>query len=190
MTYRKHLPALAAFSILCAAGFSAQAQVYQGDDAPVVTAPAPADGQSMAAPQPDAAAPAQPAADTSAVVNVPASPGDASTQTPGQQAAAVVPRKPLLIIRFNKHYVYFDRALQQAVNSAERIKPNVIYDVVSYAPLTGSRMQNTHRAEDAGADLQSVIQEMQSMGVAPDRIRTSTPASADISSPEIQIFVN
>src|SRR5688572_25976710 len=64
--------------------------------------------------------------------------------------------KPLLLIRFNQPRVYFDRSLSQAVSSAERAKPGVTYDVVSYASGSDKKANENLRAVLGGIYKQGV----------------------------------
>lgn len=125
--------------------------------------------------------------------NAPAKGKEAADKTDAaaQEAKdATAERTPLLVIRFNQRHVYFQRALKQAVESAERAKPGAFYDVVSVVPGGGSASQNQRINEDSVANLNAVVQELQSLGVQAERIHTSSQPGVGVTSQEIQLFVN
>ena len=137
-----------------------------------------------------AGTPAQPAAAPAAAPAVtvpPAAPGASIPQDTVPVASA--PQKPLLVIRFNQPGVSFQRALRQAVTSAEHIKNNVIYSVVSYVPVGASKSKNDRVATEATDNLNAVLSEMMSDGVPAGRIGTSTLSSPAGGSQEIHIYV-
>lgn len=118
----------------------------------------------------------------------PASPtAQAPVATPPGQM--VVPEKPLLVIRFNQRRVYFDRALRQAVASAEKTRAGVVYHVVAFMPPSQDNHQNARVSQDTMANQQAVVNELQNQGIPPARIRTST-GFENVQSPEVRIFVN
>lgn len=71
--------------------------------------------------------------------------------------------KPLLIIRFNQPRVNFDNALSKAISTAEKIKPDMRYEVVSFVP---------ERSNPATSrlNLQAVVGGMQRYGADVNRI--------------------
>ncbi len=98
--------------------------------------------------------------------------------------------QPLLVIRFNQRRVYFERALRQAVDAAERAKDTVQYEVVSYGPEVDKRRMSGERVIDqAQENLRAVVEEMRQQGVDGGRIHTSTEPGDGMVTQEIHIFV-
>ncbi|MFO0388800.1 MAG: hypothetical protein ACK502_03665 [Alphaproteobacteria bacterium] len=71
--------------------------------------------------------------------------------------------KPLVIIRFNQSRVNFDNALSKAIGSAEKIKPDMQYEVVSFVP---ERSNPTTSRQN----LQAIVGTMQRYGADISRI--------------------
>ena len=112
----------------------------------------------------------------------------AAPATPAAPLAAPQPtdqEKPLLVIRFNQHRVYFDRALRQAVGAAERTRAGVHYDVLSLLPQTA----NAQMEQEAKGQLADVLKVMMQSGVMQSRIRAQMKLSPEVTSHEIQIYV-
>lgn len=97
--------------------------------------------------------------------------------------------RPLLVIRFNQEHVYYSRALKQAVANAEKVKPDVRYNVVSSLPSGKRKGQVKVSAEQAKANLSGVTTMMQQLGVPESRMSSSTENSSSVSSQEIKIYV-
>ena len=96
----------------------------------------------------------------------------------------------LLTVRFNQPHVYYDDALAQAVNQAEKAKPDVNYDVLSNMPNLSSLSpeQQEKLSKRGQSNLRNVVIKMQQMGVPPERIRVADQTLA-LRSQEIQVFV-
>ena len=89
--------------------------------------------------------------------------------------------KPLMIIRFNQPRVYFGKQLSLAVGKAEKVKPDIVYEVTSYVP-------SNFNPKQARANLQAVIGGMQMYGADISRIRWRSETAAS-STQEIYINV-
>ncbi len=94
-------------------------------------------------------------------------------------AADMAQEKPLLLIRFNQPRVYFDRSLSQAISSAERVKPGITYDVVSYSTSGDAK---------AGDNLRLVLGGIYKQGVPSSRVQIHSEPVAS-GSQEIHIYV-
>jgi len=124
------------------------------------------------------------ATDTKAVVK-------AAAPQPAINTKDNADREPLLVIRFNQQHVYFDRVLRQAVEVTEKTKAGAVYNVVSVEPAGGdNHEQNERISAVATSNLNTVVQEIQNLGVQSSRITTSTQPSATATLQEIDIFVN
>jgi hypothetical protein len=102
--------------------------------------------------------------------------------TEGAPAQVPVPAKPLIVIRFNQKRVYFERALRQAVASAEKTRAGVM-------PSGMDNHQTPRESQNTMVYQQAVINALQNLGIPPARIRTST-GYEPVQSPEVRVFVN
>jgi hypothetical protein len=97
--------------------------------------------------------------------------------------------EPLVILRFNQERVYYEQPLFQAIAKAVAIKPEVMFDVVSFAPLTGSAAADAKWLNTASAHTQKVVASMQAMGVPLSRMRISGQRQMGLTADEVHIFV-
>jgi hypothetical protein len=98
-------------------------------------------------------------------------------------------RTPIMVIRFNQNHVFFQRALRQAVEATNKAKPGAFFDVVSMVPVGGTMAQSERVNSSAADNLNSVVQEMQNLGVTSSQIHTSTESTPTATIQEIDIFV-
>lgn len=92
---------------------------------------------------------------------------------------------PLLTIRFNQHRVYFDRALRQAVRSAENTRAGVDYYVISVVPAADANRAQVSALEN----LNSVVSAIRQQGIPDTRIHSKTDPSGEVASQEVRIYV-
>ncbi len=104
-------------------------------------------------------------------------------------AGAVQAAEPLVIIRFNQTRVYYDQQLYKAIEQAVAIKPDVMIDVVSYAPETNNPTIDRQWQQAASQHTQQVVATLNSIGVPSSRITVSGQAMAGIRFDETHIFV-
>ena len=93
--------------------------------------------------------------------------------------------KPLFVAKFNKSDVNYQDGLKQAVSSAVSRKPGVMFNIVAVSPAQGSSLS----AANAKNNATRIFQEMIEMGIGADKINLSARTSSDVTSPEVQIFV-
>ena len=81
-------------------------------------------------------------------------------------------RVALVEINFDRNYVNYEGALNQSVRAAEKAKPGVVYNVVSYTPApSDSERQNARMNERAEQNLRAVVNSLKQKGVPTTRIR-------------------
>lgn len=97
--------------------------------------------------------------------------------------------EPLVIIRFNQQRVYYDQQLYNAISKAVAIKPEVMIDVVSYAPVTGDSKTDAAWQQAAGAHTQQVVASLQQIGVPASRISISGQRQPGLRFDETHVFV-
>lgn len=119
--------------------------------------------------------------------------GKVTVMNAERQPAYHPPAEPkdgaLLVIRFNLHHVYYERALMEAIESTRQVKPGAMYRIVNTVPVGNSPSQTDRIAKDAQSNLQAVMQQMQSDGVAPAQMSVETATGEAGSAQEVQIFV-
>lgn len=96
---------------------------------------------------------------------------------------------PLMTVRFNQARVYYDQQLYSAISQAVAVKPDVMFDVVSNAPLTGDSSTDSEWVNTASRNTQAVVATMQRIGVPMERMRISGQAKPGLRYDETQIFV-
>lgn len=96
---------------------------------------------------------------------------------------------PLMVVRFNQSRVYYDQQLYSAISQAVTVKPDVMFDVVSNAPLTGDSSRDSDWVTTASRNTQSVVATMQSIGVPMERMRITGQAKPGIRYDETHIYV-
>lgn len=99
------------------------------------------------------------------------------------------PATPLVTIRFNQPRVYFDKQLYAAVSQAVAIKPEVTFDVVSLAPVTGNPQIDAQWQQVASHNTQAVLAVMRNIGVPLNQIRVTGRSQAGLTNDETQLFV-
>jgi hypothetical protein len=108
------------------------------------------------------------------------------TQAQGMGGAG----RPLVVVRFNQPRVYYDQQLYDAIAQAVAIKPDVMFDVVSFAPATGDSDNDSKWQETAGHHTQLVVSSMQNIGIPLARIRITGQTQPGIRYDETQVFVH
>ncbi len=96
---------------------------------------------------------------------------------------------PLVVIRFNQPNVYYDQQLYTAISKAVAIKPDLMIDVVSYAPQTSSSSANEDWQELASKHTQRVVATLQQIGVPSARIHVSGTHQPGIRYDETHVYV-
>ena len=98
--------------------------------------------------------------------------------------------KPLVLIRFNQRKVFFQQQLKTAVMRAMDVRPNVMFSMVSYVPITGDTLVDQRKIATAAANTRDVTKSLIEMGVPPQQIHSTTEfANRHDGYDEIHIFV-
>ncbi len=108
---------------------------------------------------------------------------------PAPSFAVAAGAQPLVTIRFNQPRVYFDQQLYSAIEKAVAVKPEVMFEVVSYAPVTGNAQTDKQWQAVAGRNTRSVIATMTQIGVPMERIRVTGVSQSGLRYDETQVFV-
>ncbi len=96
---------------------------------------------------------------------------------------------PLVVIRFNQPHVHYDQQLYSAVAQSVAVKPEVMFDIVSNAPLTGDASRDAQWVNTASRNTQAVVAAMKGMGVPMERMHISGQAKAGLRYDETHVYV-
>lgn len=118
-------------------------------------------------------------------------PSYAENPANSQSAAAATPAadKPIMVIRFNQKYVYFQNPLKNVVDEVRKVQPDAMYEVQSIVPAKFQEWENEREQKASAAHLSSVVAELGKLGVLSDRIKYSSAYSNEVANQEIKIFV-
>jgi len=83
---------------------------------------------------------------------------------------AAAQQEPLVIIRFNQPRVYFEKQLYGAVSKAVAVKPQVMFELVSFVPTRADSKQNSGWEVTARQNAQTVMNSLKRMGVPASRV--------------------
>jgi hypothetical protein len=94
----------------------------------------------------------------------------------------------LVVIRFNQANVYYDQQLYNAIAQALKVKPQVTFSVVSFAPATGDSAKDAEWIRTASRNTQGVVATLRAMGVPQERLRITGQASSAVAFDETRIY--
>ncbi|MFM9889491.1 MAG: hypothetical protein ACKVOE_02430 [Rickettsiales bacterium] len=104
--------------------------------------------------------------------------------------AAAQSAVPLAIVRFNQPQVYYEQQLYGALTKAVSVKPDLLFDVVAYSPLTGKPEVDAAWAQQTSQHAQAVVISLQQMGVPVSRISVTSQSQPGIRFDETHIYVH
>lgn len=92
--------------------------------------------------------------------------------------------RPLVTIRFDRPNVNYDRALSQAINQALERAPGAAFEVVAVAPSS-----NGDSANRAQRRAESILRDINDMGVPASRLSLSAATSQSVPAPEVRVLI-
>jgi hypothetical protein len=97
--------------------------------------------------------------------------------------------KPLVEIAFDRNFVNYTGVLNQGVSAAEKAKPGVTYNVVSYLPAASSSdLQNRRMNERAETNLRAVVGALRQQGIPASRVKVAVkPGTGEYDA--VKVFV-
>lgn len=120
----------------------------------------------------------------------------AFSQTQARTAAKVqsnpVPSttdRPLVVIRFDRPNVPYQRALYTAVSRALDRKPNATFQLVAVSPQVGSPARNALNKTAAKRNAEGVLRALADMGLPGHKVSLSATTSSEAENNEVRIFV-
>lgn len=106
-----------------------------------------------------------------------------------QAQSAPIAAEPLVVVRFNQQNIYYAQQLHGAISKAVETKPSVVFELVSYAPVTGIGENDAKWQGIAGRHTKEIVSAMMQMGVPAERISVRGEARNGIQYDETHLFV-
>jgi hypothetical protein len=97
--------------------------------------------------------------------------------------------RPLVVIRFDRPNVPYQRALYTAVSRALDRKPNATFQLVAVSPQTGTPARTALNKTAAKRNAEGVLRALADMGLPGHKISLSATTSNDAENNEVRIFV-
>lgn len=97
---------------------------------------------------------------------------------------------PLLTIRVDDPTLSYEPILRQQVAAALARKPDVVFDVVTVVPATGTPAAQTAAATGVIADARQVARAINNEGVDDPRIHLAARSEPGLAAREIRVFVH
>jgi len=119
----------------------------------------------------------------------------ATTQSSVQAVAAPAPqvalvdRRPLVIIRFDRVNVEYRQALYSAISTALDRRPSSSFDLVAIAPNQGSPADVALSTNAAKRNAEKVLQALTEMGLPSSRVALSSTTSPSVQTNEVHIYI-
>ncbi len=111
-----------------------------------------------------------------------------SIETP-EQRELLSQRKPLVIIKFNKPGVNYDKPLYSAISKALGKRPNAKFDLVAVSPRFKNPAKESMRLTEARKDGEAVLNSLTKMGMPASRINLSSEIRPAAKSSEVHIYI-
>jgi hypothetical protein len=102
---------------------------------------------------------------------------------------AAAQQEPLVIIRFNQPRVYYEKQLYGAVSQAVAVKPEVMFDLVSFVPTRPDPKLNAGWEATSRQNAQAVMNSLKRMGVPTSRVSYRTEPVQNAQYDIIYLFV-
>lgn len=97
--------------------------------------------------------------------------------------------RPLVVIRFDRPNVPYERALYTAVSRALDRKPDATFQLVAVSPQSGSPARTALNKTAAKKNAEGVLRALADMGLPGHKVSLSSVTSADADNNEVRIFV-
>lgn len=119
-------------------------------------------------------------------ISAPAAPS--LTQAP--RAAGELPTTPpLVVIRFDRPDVEYERSLYTALSQALELRPGAEFTVLAVSPAGGTAANVQLAQTESRSNAERVFQSMSDMGLPPDRVQLSATTSSGVAANEVRIYV-
>ncbi len=108
---------------------------------------------------------------------------------PAASSGSVGGGRPLVVIRFDRPDVAYERPLYNALSRALERNPNAYFDVVAVAPTGGSPSEVRRAQTQSRRNAEAVMSTVAEMGLPANRLRLSSTTSASAANSEIHVYV-
>src|SRR6516162_5878562 len=105
------------------------------------------------------------------------------------EVAKIIDRRPLVVIRFHRPKVPYEKSLYTAVRRALERRPNLVFDLVAVAPQPGDPAQITLHSESSKRNAENVFRSLTDMGLPAERVFLSATTNAVVQSDEVRLYV-
>ena len=95
----------------------------------------------------------------------------------------------MVVIRFDRPNVPYQRALYTAVSRALDRKPNATFQLVAVSPQVGSPARNALNKRAAKRNAEGVLRALADMGLPGHKVSLSATTSSEAENNEVRIFV-
>lgn len=102
---------------------------------------------------------------------------------------AGTPRRPLVVIRFDRPKVEYEQALYTAVSRALERRPEAAFDLVAVTPQAAGATDAALNTSAANRSAEAVLRSLTEMGLPADRITLSAMSSAEVRGNEVHVYV-
>ena len=114
-----------------------------------------------------------------------AAPGEVSSAGTG----GTNPRLPLVVIRFDRPNVDYQRALYAAVSQAIERRPSALFDVVAVTPNRGAPSEVASSSGAAKKSAEKVMRALLAMGLPATRLNLSSATSEQALANEVRVYI-
>lgn len=113
----------------------------------------------------------------------------AATGSPRRSSSSTVGRRPLVVIRFDRPDVAYDKALYNAVSRTLERRPSSTFLLVAVAPNTGGPAKVALNRNKARRNAENVLRSLQRMGLPAQRVSLSE-RTGRATSTEVHLYLN
>jgi len=107
----------------------------------------------------------------------------------GDPASKVDSQQPLVVIRFDRKDVAYEKPLYNAVSRALDRRPQAAFDVVAVAPQSNQQAETSLNRAKVRRYAERVLRSLNEMGLPPNRVRLSATTSPNVQANQVQIYV-
>ncbi len=105
------------------------------------------------------------------------------------QPMSTAGRRPLVVIRFDRENVPYQKAVYDAVQQVLKVRPEATFDLVAIAPAGGGTARVALNTGKAKRNAEGVLRSLIDMGLPPDRVVVSSRTSAGARDNEVHLYL-
>ncbi len=104
-------------------------------------------------------------------------------------AASTAGKRPLVVIRFDRPNVPYQKALYNAVGKVLERRPAAIFDLVAVSPSAGGAAKVALNSNKSRRQAEGVLRSLMEMGLPPNRIAISGKTSPGVRGNEVHLYL-